>query len=126
MASYPPLGILGSILDFNHLLSHSCVDLTRMVVSFLLKFWCLYQIVLMYRRFCYYCLLIGYQFVPYLVPDTLSPTYERLLELREEVLDMDLRERQLEAELAALPEDLPDSDPPESEVSLSSASEDES
>jgi len=91
-----------------------------MVVSFLLKLWSLYQIVLLYRRFCYLCLLIGYQFVPYLVPATFPSNYERLLELREEILDTDRLERQLEAELAALPED-----PPESEASLSSTSEDE-
>jgi len=44
------------------------------------------------------------------VSTPLSPDYDRLLELQEEVWDMDRQQRQLEAELASLSEDPLDPD----------------
>jgi len=59
------------------------------------------------------------------MPASLPPAYEHLLELREEILDMDRQERQLEAELASMPEDPSDSGSRGSGVdSTSSDSED--
>jgi len=82
-----------------------------MAFRVLLELWSLYQTAHLYRRFCLCCLLIGYYVVPYLLPISLPPAYERLLELREEVLDMDLHQCQLEAELATMPEGTSDSEP---------------
>jgi len=85
-----------------------------MVLRVLLKLWFLYLTLDLYHRFCVGCCLLGYQavrlLIPYIVSTPLSPAYDRLLELREEVLDMDRQERQLKAELASLPEDPLDSD----------------
>jgi len=98
-----------------------------MAFRLLSELWCLYQTAVLYRRFYLCCLLIGYYLVPYLLPTSLPPAYERLLELGEEVLDTDRRQLQLEAELAAMPKDTSDSDPHGSGVgSTSSDSDDDS
>jgi len=96
-----------------------------MAFRIVLELWSLYLNLVLYCRFCIGCYLLVYNIVhfwdPYLLPTPLPPDYERLLELREEVLDMDCRQRQLEAELATMPEEPFDSDPPGSEVSSTSS-----
>lgn len=96
-----------------------------MAFRFLLELWCLYQTALLYRRFCLCCLLIGYYVVPYLLPISLPPAlpYERMLELQEEILDMHLRQRQLEAELAAMPEPGTSNSEPQASTSSDSDSD---
>jgi len=90
-----------------------------MALRFLLKIWLFYLALKLYRHFCVLCCLLGFRVlrlcVPFLISRPYRLEYERLLELREEVLDMDRQERQLEAELASMPEDPSGSESPESE-----------
>jgi len=72
-----------------------------MTFRLVLELWCLYQTLVLYCCFCIGCLFFGYYIVPFLLPTSLPPDYERLLELWEEVLNMDHRQRKLEAKLAA-------------------------
>lgn len=64
-----------------------------MEAQFLLKLWLLTRAIYSYRRFCIGCYFFGYLIVhyyaSYLLQTALPADYERLLELREEVLDLD-------------------------------------
>lgn len=53
--------------------------------------------------------------VPLLVSTHHPAPYERILELREEFLDMDLQQHRLEAELASLPGEIAEPDSSDSE-----------
>jgi len=91
-----------------------------MTLRALLKIWFLYLALDLYCHFCVGCCLLGYRVIHlcilYLVSPPLSPDYDGLLELQEEVRDMDRQQRQLEAKLASLPEDPLSPDSPSSDA----------
>jgi len=80
----------------------------------LLRFWLLYIWADILRRFCESCFLLGFGAIYFLTPRLLQsnrpPNFERLIELREEMADLDLLTARLESELASVPEALYSSD----------------
>lgn len=91
-----------------------------MALPILFKLWLLYLALDLFHHYCALCCNLGYQVVRVCVQQLMATRrqrqHERLLELREEVLDMDLQQRRLEAELEALPEELSDSSDPDESI----------
>jgi len=85
------------------------------MVSAYLYVWQLYLLVRLHYLLRPYFYYLGYHNYPFLIQTVRPPDLERLVELREEVLDLDRRERQLEFELANLP--------PEGDLEVSSDSD---
>jgi len=79
-----------------------------MALHILFKLWLLYVTLDLFQQFCALCINLGYRvlhnYVQQLISTSRSAQYERLLELREEVSDMDQYQRRLEAELDTLPD----------------------
>jgi len=76
-----------------------------MVFQYFLKLWHLYLVGCL--AFWIRCFLLGYDIIsiisPHFFQPDLPPDFEQLLELREELLDLDLREALQECELELLP-----------------------
>jgi len=93
-----------------------------MALPILFKLWLLYVALDLFRHYCALCCILGYQVLRICVQQIMTThrqtQYERLLELREEVFDMDLQQRRLEAELEALPEEenMTDSSDPDGSI----------
>jgi len=79
-----------------------------MALHILLKLWLLYVTLDLFQQFCALCSHLGYHVLHNHVQHSISTSrlaqYDRLLEMREEVSDMDQYQRRLEAELDALPD----------------------